>query len=90
MHDSLPCSLSKGTIKFVSMIPTKVIPDKRLTSVLVNPLKDLCLSELSDLSFKVVKIWVYLVTGGITKTRKEREELPASSSFGIVLEDYLF
>lgn len=92
MHDGLAGSLSEGIVEIGTMVLSQVVPRKRLTTVLVDTLKNLrrrkreIVSRLSD--------WhkpgtTNLVTSGISQTGEKRGELATGGGSGVILEDDL-
>jgi hypothetical protein len=91
VHNSLACTLAEGLIEVGAVVLGQVVACERLTTVLVDTLKNLGIqNHVSCMPLHVGSRGVTnLVTGGVTKTGEQRGELAGDRSVGVLLEDDL-
>jgi hypothetical protein len=90
VHNSLACTLAEGLIEVGAVVQGQVVACERLTTVLVDTLKNLEIqNRVSCISLHVGSRVTNLVTRGVTKTGEQRGELASDRSIGVLLEDDL-
>ena len=88
VHDGLAVALAECLVEGVAVVPGEVVASERLSTVLVDALEDLRITVSPSL-ISVNCRASYLVGGGVTETREEREESAGNRRIGSVSEDDL-
>ena len=88
VHDGLAVALAECLVEGVTVVPGEVVASERLSTVLVDALEDLRITVSPSL-ISVNCRASYLVGGGVTETREEREESAGNRRIGSVSEDDL-
>ena len=90
VHDGLSGSLSKGIVKCGAVVLSQVVTRKRLATIFVDSLHNLCGNKISQLNrVSVFGFSTYLIPSSISQTREEGSEFTDKRGTGIILEDNL-